>query len=555
MRRYRKLVRPLLVLPASAVFVSSAFAGIAHADGLAVTGNTPAGGALITSPGNVPTQTQINFNQPVSAPGSGSSSVTVTRNGAPFAGTAGGGVGSLNAQSLRFTPTSGFANGIYAVTAHGVSAIPGQGSADDNYTFTVDAFQAALQSASPADGASAKAAGLVVSGTYDAPLNMSSSTIAVKNHAGATIAPSSSTPTFSSDGRTIGWSAAAPLTMDGGPYAVSVEAVDVAGHFTSSAWSFNVDNPPTISHLSNAAVANLKAVPVNGSVAEPNGTVALTVRDGSGHKVTKTVSITSSSWSTTIDLTTLTDGAISASATQTDAGGVTSSASRVVSATKDTVVPAAHMLTPTNAFTVAQSLTSSWVGSDTGSGLSSYDVRYRTAPMSGGFGSYVYPAGWQHTTTTTGFLFGATPGYDYCFSVRSRDKVGNVSPWSAPLCTAVLADDRALSTTTGTWTLLTGSSYYDNTYTQSATASSALTLPTVQADRFELMATRCSTCGSVGIYVGGTLLKTVNLSSSVTQYKWTYSFTTSYVTGALSIKVLSPTGKTVQIDAFGASRS
>jgi len=40
-------------------------------------------------------------------------------------------------------------------------------------------------------------------------------------------------------------------------------------------------------------------------------------------------------------------------------------------------------------------------------------------------------------------------GSQYCFSVRARDRAGNVGPWGAERCTSMALDDRSLSASSG----------------------------------------------------------------------------------------------------------
>jgi hypothetical protein len=72
-----------------------------------------------------------------------------------------------------------------------------------------------------------------------------------------------------------------------------------------------------------------------------------------------------------------------------------------------------------------------------GSGVGTYDVRYQQAAKVGAtFGSWTYPRMWQSSAAATQTLT-ANPGVDTCFQVRARDKVGNLSGWSASRCSAV----------------------------------------------------------------------------------------------------------------------
>ncbi len=76
------------------------------------------------------------------------------------------------------------------------------------------------------------------------------------------------------------------------------------------------------------------------------------------------------------------------------------------------------------------------------------------------------------------------------------------------------------------------------------------------AKRIAIVATTCSTCGTVRVYLGSTLLKTISLKSTTTVNRKLITVTTftSARTGTLSIKVYS-SGKKVVIDGVAIGRS
>ena len=185
--------------------------------------------------------------------------------------------------------------------------------------------------------------------------------------------------------------------------------------------------------------------------------------------------------------------------------------------------------------------------------LANYDVRYRKAAWnSSAFGAYT---SWLSATGLTTSSLATAPGYTYCFSARARDTLGNVSAWTAETCTAVALDDRSLSRS-GSWTLGTGSSYYRSTYVRATSSSAKLTRTGIVARKIFLVATTCSTCGSVKVYLGSTLLKSISLHSTTTVNRkvFTVLVSTSTKTGTLSIKV-STSGKKVIIDGLVVSHS
>lgn len=78
--------------------------------------------------------------------------------------------------------------------------------------------------------------------------------------------------------------------------------------------------------------------------------------------------------------------------------------------------------------------------------------------------------------------------------------------------------------------------------------------PTLQTTRLGLVATKCPSCGVVGVYVGSTLLAKVNLAAARTSYANIISLPRiSLRTTRVTVKVLT-SGKPVQIDGLHSSR-
>ena len=188
----------------------------------------------------------------------------------------------------------------------------------------------------------------------------------------------------------------------------------------------------------------------------------------------------------------------------------------------------------------------------------SYDVRYRRARWDGAFGTSVT---WLSATAVTSKTFTAWSGYTYCFRVRARAASGRIGPMSHETCTAIPLDDRSLSRSSG-WTTGTSSSFYRSTYLRSSIYGAKLTRTGVEAHRIALVATTCPTCGSVQVYWGSTLLRTINLYSATTVNRKLLAVKTFISTwgdpqvrrGTLTIKVIS-SGKKVLIDGVAINRT
>jgi hypothetical protein len=223
-----------------------------------------------------------------------------------------------------------------------------------------------------------------------------------------------------------------------------------------------------------------------------------------------------------------------------------------IEATATSVVPPTALIFPLPTWMAATSFPLDWAAMPGNWPVTSFDVRYRRAAWNGGFGSIVT---WKAATADTSAMFTPWAGYTYCFSVLARDSDGGVSPWTAETCTAIPLDDRALTRSSG-WTAGTGSSYYRSTYLRSSTYGANLTRTGVVARRIALLATTCATCGSLKVYWGTTLLKTVSLYSATTVNKKliTVASFAAGRTGTLTIKV-SSSGKRVIIDGVAIRRN
>lgn len=150
------------------------------------------------------------------------------------------------------------------------------------------------------------------------------------------------------------------------------------------------------------------------------------------------------------------------------------------------------------------------------SGVAAYDVRYRTATATRGWSGYLYPAAWKATTATHGSV-SLAPGTEYCFSVRARDRAGNVSPWTADRCVARAADDRVLSATAAVRGRSTR--YFAQTYTRTAAAGALLQLGGVTATRVGIVVTTCSHCGSIDVSLAGHYLGRISTYATTTHYQ------------------------------------
>jgi hypothetical protein len=223
--------------------------------------------------------------------------------------------------------------------------------------------------------------------------------------------------------------------------------------------------------------------------------------------------------------------------------GPASAASTAVTPTAPVAVPPTAHITALPTWLAATSVPLRWTAVAGTSPVASYDTRYRRAAWNGGFGGY---ASWLASSAATAGTFTGSTGSTYCFSARARDTVGLVSAWTAETCTALPLDDRALARY-GSWAAGTGSAFYRSTYLRSYTAGARLVRTGAVARRIAIVATTCPTCGSVRVYWGSTLLKTISLKSATTVNKRVISVTVfpSVRKGTVTVKVYSARKKVV----------
>ncbi|WP_240684921.1 Ig-like domain-containing protein [Arthrobacter nitrophenolicus] len=93
--------------------------------------------------------------------------------------------------------------------------------------------------------------------------------------------------------------------------------------------------------------ANAGSVPISGTT-EAGTVVSVTVRSGLSQSLTQQVTPTGTSWSTTMDLTTLGDGTLTYTAATTDSAGNSGTATAAGTTSKGTAAPAAAGITLTN---------------------------------------------------------------------------------------------------------------------------------------------------------------------------------------------------------------
>lgn len=229
-----------------------------------------------------------------------------------------------------------------------------------------------------------------------------------------------------------------------------------------------------------------------------------------------------------------------------------SPASAPVGATTDGIAPTVSTRAPAAPFQLGPHATTTYSATDA-NGIASYDVGYRFARWNGPFGAWTYPTAWQRTTRTAQTV-SLAPGQEVCFEVRARDPLGNTSHWSTPRCTTRPVDDRGMSAVTTGWTRAKDRAAYLATATTTTRYHAALRLSSARFDRLALLVTRCGTCGRIGIYLNGTLWRTVSTHATRIQHQVLLVLpSVSARTATITLKDMT-SGARVTVDGLGVFR-
>jgi hypothetical protein len=196
-------------------------------------------------------------------------------------------------------------------------------------------------------------------------------------------------------------------------------------------------------------------------------------------------------------------------------------------------------------FQTERGLTVGWSGSDSGSGVGSFDVRQRKAVSnSSRFGAF---AGFRARVRSTRARFAGMPGSTVCFSTRARDRAGNVSAYSVARCTAFPLDDRALHRR-GRWTRIRNRGFYSGALLKSTTIGSTLTSPVLTGGRLALLVSTGPHGGTIEVKWHGHT-QTISLDSAHTENRHLIALPGFSGTGRLLIRVSGP--GTTAIDGLG----
>lgn len=212
---------------------------------------------------------------------------------------------------------------------------------------------------------------------------------------------------------------------------------------------------------------------------------------------------------------------------------------------------AAEVSSPEGHFSESRKLSVKWKATDDVDDDLTFDVRYRDAGKSGGFGSHTR---WLTGADKRSAVMTGSPGRSYCFSSRATDDAENTSPWGEERCIAVRSDDRSLAG--GGWEKKTGQDFYQGTYKQTSTRGATLKLKSVRGNSFDVLVSKCPGCGRIEIRFGGQVLEEISLDSTRERNRVAVEVATFGQTqeGTITIEVLSQE-KRVRIDGLGVRRT
>ena len=145
-------------------------------------------------------------------------------------------------------------------------------------------------------------------------------------------------------------------------------------------------------------------------------------------------------------------------------------------------------------------------------------------------------------------------GSTYCLKARARDHLGNLGLYSAGRCTAIpLKADQV--TYTGAWTKSFAASAYGGFYFRTTALGAKITQSGIVAQRISLVATTCSSCGSVKVYWNGLYQKTVSLTAATTARKQIIDLLAFSGTATGTLTLVTTSGQPVLVEGLAISKT
>ena len=109
---------------------------------------------------------------------------------------------------------------------------------------------------------------------------------------------------------------------------------------------------------------------------------------------------------------------------------------------------------------------------------------------------------------------GLRAGYDYCVSVRARNRAGQLSGWTGQRCLARALDDRGSDPSPRAGSARAPRRSSTAPYVTTTSKGATLVRTGAKVKRVGLVATTCRTCGKVAVLVDGKRIGTVNLAGA-----------------------------------------
>lgn len=191
-----------------------------------------------------------------------------------------------------------------------------------------------------------------------------------------------------------------------------------------------------------------------------------------------------------------------------------------------------------------------WTGSDSGSGVASYDVQ---RAYNGGAYQTIKSA-----TTATSLDWSMTPGVTYKFRVRARDKAGNVGAWTTAYSWGASLRQNSYSSIVyaGSWATSSNSQHSGGSVKSSSAAGATATLA-FSGRAIGLVTTLGPTRGAVQVWVDGVLSATIDTYADTETYRqvvfnkgWS-----SYGSHTIKLVVVGTAGRPAfSLDAFEVIR-
>jgi PKD repeat protein len=234
----------------------------------------------------------------------------------------------------------------------------------------------------------------------------------------------------------------------------------------------------------------------------------------------------------------------------TNQGGTSTRTNTVTVSAAPAPAPTVVLDKPAAAVTLTKYVDVAWHATTAPTAVKGYDVEVR---------SIGYGKGSQWATTVLTNQTGVAAqlpgqaGYTYCMRVRGTNTAGVVGAWSAPRCTSLPLDDRAMSRK-GKWRKAGGTAYYMGTASITRQRGASLTKTVTGKQVFLLIAKR-SGGGKVKVYEGSKLVKKVSLSTkrAETGLLIPIASHTEDTTSRYRV-VVKTSGKPVIIDGLAATR-